>query len=249
TQGIAYLPDLELGHRRLLCIYICYNLSAETVKGISPQRLHPPMERISIYGNVLWRWKRCPPPKESWDDEWVNIREAVELIGDAIPRRGGTWADLGAGDGTFTRALVELLGPEDLIYAVDRNHRAVAALKRWADAEAVRVTPVLADFSKPFDLPGLGQGMLDGMLFANSLHFARNADLVLARLVTQLRPGGRVVIVEYDGRRPSPWVPHPISSARLPALAASAGLSAPVIIATRPSAFGGTLYAAMAERP
>src|SRR6266481_225422 len=42
----------------------------------------------------------------------VNTAEAVGLIGGAIPRRAGTWADFGAGDGTFTRALVELLGQD-----------------------------------------------------------------------------------------------------------------------------------------
>jgi predicted RNA methylase len=58
----------------------------------------------------------------------VNTRDAVALIRDAIPQRGGTWADLGAGEGTFTRALVELLGSDSRIYAVDRDASAVAAI-------------------------------------------------------------------------------------------------------------------------
>src|SRR5438093_11186980 len=94
-------------------------------------------------------------------NESVNTAEAVELIGAAIPRRGETWADLGAGNGTFTRALVELLGPDSSIYAVDRDRRAVAALERWAKREAPAVIPVVADFTKPFDLPGLGDARLD----------------------------------------------------------------------------------------
>ena len=51
----------------------------------------------------------------------MNTAEAVELIGGAIPRRAGTWADLGAGDGTFTRALVELLGLESREAERDRT--------------------------------------------------------------------------------------------------------------------------------
>jgi hypothetical protein len=50
----------------------------------------------------------------------------------------------------------------------------------------------------------------DGMLLANSLHFVRDAAAVLARLAARVRPGGRVVLVEYDKRRASPWIPYPI---------------------------------------
>jgi ubiquinone/menaquinone biosynthesis C-methylase UbiE len=178
----------------------------------------------------------------------VNTRDAVALIAGAIPQRGGTWADVGAGDGTFTRALAELLGPGSRIYAVDRDAGAVAALGRWAAKAAPNVIAVAADFTRPFDLPGLEEPKLDGMLLANALHFVRDVDVVLARLAGWLHPGGRVVIVEYDRRAASRWVPYPIPPARLPAVAASAGLTPPTITATRPSLFGGTLYVAAADR-
>ena len=177
----------------------------------------------------------------------MNTRDARDLIAEAIPRPGGTWADLGAGDGMFTRALVGLLGPTSRIYAVDRDARAVAALERWASTDAANVIPVAADFTSP-TLPGLEGSVLDGMLLANALHFVREAETVLARLAAWLRPGGRVVLVEYDRCRANPWVPYPIPAARLQGLAAASGLSPPVIMARRPSAFGGVLYAAAAER-
>jgi SAM-dependent methyltransferase len=184
----------------------------------------------------------------------VDAREAVDLIAAAIPVRtaesnesGATWADFGAGDGTFTRALAQLLGANSRIYAVDRDPAAVAALQRWAARHAPNVRPVLADFTRPFDLPGLGATKLDGMLFANALHFVRGADVVLARLAALLRPGGRVVFVEYDRRGASRWVPFPIPASRLPALAAAAGLSTPAITATRPSDYGGIIYVATAD--
>ena len=106
-----------------------------------------------------------------------------------------------------------------------------------------------ADFTRPLELPGLDGGELDGLLLANALHFMPDAGAVLGRLVTRLRPGGRVVLIEYDGRSANPWVPYPLPVAELPALAAAAGLSPPVVTQTRPSAFGGTLYVAVMERP
>lgn len=178
----------------------------------------------------------------------VDTGDAVALIEGAIPRRPGTWADIGAGDGTFTRALVELLGPSSRIFAVDRDAPALAALGRWAKSAGANVVTVVADFSRAFELPGPDRPALDGMLLANSLHFVRDAEAALARLARWLRPGARLVLVEYERRRASRWVPYPISTERLPPLAAAAGLSTPVVTATRPSAFGGNLYVATFDR-
>src|SRR5262245_1396019 len=178
----------------------------------------------------------------------MNLRDAVELIAAAVPREGGTWADFGAGEGLFTRALVERIGPKGTVFAVDRYGRALAALRRRAEKENLRVIPVLADFTEDVLLRGLGAAALDGMLFANALHFVRDTGAVLARLVARLRPGGRVVVVEYDRRGPNRWVPFPIPPARLDELAAAAGLSTPIITTTRPSAYGGDLYVAVSER-
>ncbi len=172
--------------------------------------------------------------------------EAVDLLSPAISTRGGVWADLGAGEGTFTEALAQLLGPESHIYAVDRDADAVAALKRWAPTARARVTPVMGDFSLPFDPPG--DALLDGMLFANSLHYVSDPATVLSRLVAWVKPGGRVVFVEYDRRAANRWVPYPIPIAALPAVTAAAGLSAPRIVASRPSLYQGEMYVALAER-
>ena len=177
----------------------------------------------------------------------MKTDEAVALIEAAVGDRAGVWADVGAGEGTFTRALVELLGPSSRIYAVDQDASAVAAIARWSKGSA-NVVPVEADFSRPFSLPHMENTPVDGILLANALHFVRDGEAVLARLVTMLRPGGRLVIVEYDRRASSRWVPYPIPITRLPALAAVAGLSTPTVTATRPSEYQGILYAAAADR-
>ena len=178
----------------------------------------------------------------------MNARQATALIGSALPEgRGGVWADFGAGDGTFTRALVDLLGSDSRIYAVDRDQTALAAIERWPSPLRAQVTRVVADLLRPFQLPGVQRASLDGALFANTLHFIPQADEVVARLASLVKPGGRVVFVEYDRRAPSRWVPYPIPSTRLPALAKSAGLSAPIITATQASAYGGELYVAASD--
>ena len=195
---------------------------------------------------------RPPPPRPTGAvrvlAEAMNTSEATELIAAAIPGPGGTWADLGAGTGTFTRALARLLGSSGRIYAVEQDPRLLQALRGPLPDSTATVIPVVGDLTGPFELPGLSDELLDGILIANTLHFIRDAEGILNRLVALVRPGGRVVLVEYDGRGPSPWTPHPVPIARLPALARAAGLSSLTVTAKRPSAYGGILYAAVADR-
>ena len=174
-------------------------------------------------------------------------REAVELIREAVGTSPGTWADLGCGSGTFTRALATLLGPASRIHAVDRDESALRSLRRWAEHDAPNVSVIAADFTDEHALAQLGAEPLDGILLANALHFVADQEVVLRRLVARLRPGGRVVFVEYDRRDASPYVPYPISVERLRTLARSAGLSAPEITATRPSRYQGTIYVAAGQ--
>jgi len=174
----------------------------------------------------------------------MKTHEAAELIGAAVAGHAGVWADVGAGSGTFTRALVEILGPAVRLHAIDRDARALAGLARWASKSAPGVSARVADFTRPLDLP-----MLDGVLLANALHFVPDAAEVLARLVPHLRPGGRVVVVEYDGRGPNRWVPYPIPAAKWPELARAAGLTSAAVVAWRASAFGGDLYVGIADHP
>ncbi len=176
----------------------------------------------------------------------MNHRDALALLRAAVPAADGeAWADLGAGAGVFTRALAALVGASGRVYAVDADARAVRALRaRAAEARGgPAVTVLRADVTLPLGLPPL-----DGVLLANVLHFVRDAEAVLPRIAAGLRPGGRLVLIEYEGRRPGPWVPYPVPAARFRELAAAAGLTPPETVARRPSAFGGEMYVATALR-
>ncbi len=164
--------------------------------------------------------------------------EATDFIRDGVTNRGGVWADLGAGAGTFTLALAELLGPEGLVYAVDRR---VSSIERFSKTGA-DIRSLQADFTRP-----LGLGPLDGVLMANSLHFVRRQERALGRIVGAMRPGAAFLLVEYDLQRPTPWIPYPLPPARFAKLARGAGLSEPRDLKRRPSRYGPReLYAALA---
>ena len=68
----------------------------------------------------------------------MNHADLVGLIEGGVTERGGRWADLGAGEGAFTLALADLLGPGAHITAVDRD---AGALKRLAGTGSKRKSP------------------------------------------------------------------------------------------------------------
>jgi SAM-dependent methyltransferase len=171
-----------------------------------------------------------------------RIEKARTLLRPGVEGQSGVWADLGCGDGIFTAALRTLLDPGSEVYAVDKNRRSLDALARnfaesYPDAAP---HPVLADFTRSLSLPPL-----DGLLMANSLHFIRRKKPVLEKLATLLKPGGRLILVEYNASRGNFAVPHPVDEAGFLALAAEVGLLQPCILAKIPSTFLGEMYAGM----
>ena len=169
---------------------------------------------------------------------------ALDLIRAGVTSTGGTWADLGAGSGVFTRALAELLGPSGRVYAVDRQPgRAMATNRGWAE-----MVPVQADFTKPLTAP-LEPNALDGILMANALHFVRRHEYTLGKIVRYLKPGGTFLLVEYNLTKGSPWIPFPVPLGRFQTLAPRAGLGAVQEVGRHPSRYGAReFYAAAAVK-
>jgi SAM-dependent methyltransferase len=172
----------------------------------------------------------------------MDHRDHVGLLRDGVAGGGHVWADFGSGEGAFTLALADLLGPSGAIYSIDRDGRAIQvqreALRRAFPS--VTVTPLIADFTAPLELPPL-----DGIVMANSLHFERDKLAVLRLVVGYLRPDGRLVLVEYDTDRGNPYVPYPLSFRTWVSLAAEAGLHGTRRLASVPSRFLGSIYSAV----
>lgn len=176
----------------------------------------------------------------------MDHADHVALLAGGVADTGGPWADLGSGTGAFTLALAELLGPGGVIYSVDKDAGALAAQERALRARFPSTTlhTVVADFTRPLSLPPL-----DGLLMANSLHFVRSKEPILRLVRDALKPGGTLIVVEYNTDQGNPWVPHPFSYPTWQALAQAAGLAHTRLLATRPSRFLGQIYAAASTRP
>ena len=167
----------------------------------------------------------------------MNHADLVALLRPGIHEKGGRWADLGAGEGAFTLALAELLGPDAHIIAVDRDTRALRSIGRGIETR-------VADFTRPMDLHDL-----DGVVMANSLHFVADKAPVLRSVRDMLRPGGRLIVVEYSTDRGNPWVPHPFTYATWVRMAEAAGLQGTEQLHSVPSRYFGSMYSALSLSP
>lgn len=171
----------------------------------------------------------------------MNHQDHVRLLRKGVLEAGGVWADLGCGEGAFTLALADLIGPTGIIYAIDKNAGALQQLERTMHAMFPDITLVClsADFTRSLDLP-----LLDGLVMANSLHYVRKKDTLLQRMRGYIRPGGRMLLVEYNVDVGNPWVPYPLSYETWSALASHNGFIQTKLLEKVPSRFLREMYAA-----
>jgi ubiquinone/menaquinone biosynthesis C-methylase UbiE len=176
----------------------------------------------------------------------MKHEDHVALLREGIAGPGGVWADLGSGTGAFTLALADLIGPTGEIYSVDTDRGALREQERaiLARFPSVAVRYLVADFARQLELPPL-----DGVVMANSLHFQKQKDAVLQLVRAYLRPGGRLILVEYNADRGNPWVPYPLSYSTWEALARRNGFTETRLLARVPSRFLGEIYSAVSYSP
>ena len=178
----------------------------------------------------------------------MTHEEHLTLLRGGVSVPGGLWADFGSGTGAFTLALADLIGPTGQIYSIDTNRSALKEQERSIRARFPELSryyqAIAADFTHRLDLP-----MLDGAVMANSLHFVRDKDPVLQLIRGYVRPGGRLILVEYNADRGNPWVPHPLSYPTWEVTARRNGFASTSLLARVPSRFLGEIYSAVSLNP
>jgi len=169
----------------------------------------------------------------------------IYLLKNGIPEAGGVWADFGSGTGAFTLALADLIGPAGLIYTIDKDRNALREQEKamHANFPSHTIHYLVADFTHRLDLP-----LLDGGVMANSLHYVRNKPAMVQLVHNYLRPGGHLILVEYNTDRGNMWVPYPLSYSTWENLAHQNGFESTQLLATRPSRFLGEIYSAVSQR-
>lgn len=174
----------------------------------------------------------------------MDHADHVNLLRGGISDPGGLWADIGSGTGAFTLALAELLGPTGEIYSVDKEVGTLREQERLFRARfpSQTVHYLRADFTHSLSLPPL-----DGIVMANALHFHRDKLSLVRHLRLYLKPGGRMVLVEYNVDSGNLAVPYPLSYPSWEVLARECGFTHTQLLLTRPSRFLKEFYSALSR--
>jgi len=132
--------------------------------------------------------------------DWLDrpsreVEEQPEKVIDAMRLRPDSKvAEIGSGTGYFARRISRRLGPEGKIYANDIQPEMLDLLRQRAIAEGVsNIVTVLGEENDPL----LTDGTIDWMLLVDVYHEFQNPKPMLAAMHRDLKPSGRVALVEY----------------------------------------------------
>ena len=140
--------------------------------------------------------------------DWLDRNERVEEEEPDIALRairltiGSTVADVGAGSGYMTVKMAKLVGPTGKVYANDIQPEMLALLRqRLAKEKITNVETVLGTV----DDPKLGPASVDLILLVDVYHEFQAPQQMLRKMREALKPGGRLVLLEY--RKEDPAIP------------------------------------------
>jgi SAM-dependent methyltransferase len=109
-------------------------------------------------------------------------------------------ADVGAGTGYYARRMAKLLGANGTVFAVDVQPEMIAiGLDLAKKANITNITPVLS----AVDDVKLASASIDVAIMVDVYHELEFPFEVMESLVRAMKPGGRVVFVEYRAEDPN----------------------------------------------
>ena len=192
---------MDMGHLRprtsrvvlsgLVALAVAGGLAAQPQLGVHPisgRRFAPVMG----YQGAEWLERREREQEEEPD---------VALDALKIPK-GASVADIGAGSGYITERLAARVGATGRVFANDVQPQMLEILsRRLAMKQITNVTLVQGTV----DDPKLAPASVDLELMVDVYHELSRPQVMLRHLREALRPGGRLVLLEY--RKEDPTVP------------------------------------------
>lgn len=136
----------------------------------------------------------------------MNFEQIVEQL-KQCEVQGGVWIDAGCGNGTYSFPLSTLVSE---VIALDKNKNNLSYLESKITSE-MNIWTQHFDFSKP----SWNSSLVDGILFSFSLHYDPEHRIALEHAYRQLKPGGKLVVIEYSSEKSVPWVPYPLPQEEL----------------------------------
>ena len=129
-----------------------------------------------------------------------EAEERTDLLIDNLPLEpGSVAADIGAGTGYFSLPMARRVGTDGRVLAVDIQPEMLAIVEERAGTENLaNIDTILASETDP----RLPASTVDLALLVDAYHEFSYPREVMEGVVEGLKPGGRVVLIEYRGEDP-----------------------------------------------
>ena len=122
----------------------------------------------------------------------------VRVMDEIGVKAGMIVADVGAGDGYFTFHLAERVGNGGKILACDIDNRALQVIRDKCAERGIQNISVILGKEDDSLIP---QKSVDIVLMVNTIHLIENPSDYLKKLKQNLKPGGSLVIVQWDAEK------------------------------------------------
>jgi len=143
----------------------------------------------------------------------------------------------------FTKALASLLPQGSTIHAIDVDVKALQKIPKEYNGVSIK-TSVMDFSSGAFPLHEI-----DGILMANSLHYVKDKESFLKRVMNALKNDGHFLLVDYDMNKANQWVPYPLPIAAAEELFLKCKATSFELLNKRKSVFGEQMmYAALVNK-
>lgn len=132
-------------------------------------------------------------PERKMEENPQALLDSLEIIPGMIV------ADIGAGSGYFSFPLAKKVGPGGMVLAVDIQKQMLEIIRqRSAQQRVQNVIPLLGNSQDP----GLSSESVDLAILVDVYHEFSHPWEMLRGIYSALKPGGRLVLVEYRGEDP-----------------------------------------------
>src|SRR5438477_3975052 len=186
---IHSLATLRRGAFAAVLVTAALSVVAAQATGVHPISGRPFAQVMDASG-ASWLDRSERDVEEAPDD-------ALDIIG---VKKGTTVADIGAGSGYMTVKLSKRVGANGVVYATDIQPAMIDLLdKRLKKAKLVNVTTILG----AIDDPRLPPASIDMALMVDVYHELSQPQVMLRKIQDALKPGGRLVLLEYLKEDPS----------------------------------------------